>query len=316
MRRWSLVGIAWLCGVGTPALAQSDPRSALRAGWDDAAEVSLHMKLIGHHVRPDTLRHPTSLFDFRFSSSDMAFRGHELLQGNFDGFHVWDISDPSHPTLRSSLVCSGGQGDLSIYRNLLFMSVEETRGRIDCGTQGVSDTVSAERFRGVRIFDVSDIDHPRQVAAVQTCRGSHTNTLVVDPQDTANVYVYVAGTARVRPNAELAGCLSDTTGADPNTSLFRIEVIKVPLDAPQNASVVSTPRIFADAAGHANGLWKGGTHGEGTQQTYRTDMCHDITVYSAIGLAAGACSGNGILLDIHDPVHPTRVAEVVDPNFA
>jgi hypothetical protein len=198
----------------------------------------------------------------------------------------------------------------------LFISVEETRGRLDCGTQGVADTVSAERFRGVRIFDITDIDHPKQVAAVQTCRGSHTHTLVLDPNDTTNVYIYVSGTGPVRSGSELAGCALGASLSDTATSLFRIDIIQVPVAAPQNARVVNSPRIFADSAGAIAGLWQGGTHGAGTQTTSQTNQCHDITVYSAIGLAAGACSGNGILLDIRDPVHPKRVAAVIDPNFA
>jgi hypothetical protein len=176
--------------------------------------------------------------------------------------------------------------------------------------------VSKERFRGVRIFDVTDVDHPKQVAAVQTCRGSHTHTLVVDPKDTKNVYIYVSGTAGVRSPNELAGCSPLPPEQDKNTSLFRIDVIQVPLDHPQDAKVVSNPRIFADAAGNVAGLWKGGAHGEGTQSTNVTDQCHDITVYSAVGMAAGACSGNGLLLDIRDVVHPKRLDAVADPNFA
>ena len=218
---------------------------------------------------------------------------------------------------RASHICSGGQGDLSVYGNLLFMSVEETRGRVDCGTQGVQDSVSADRFRGVRIFDISNLDRPRQVAAVQTCRGSHTHTLVTDPRDRRNVYIYVSGTAGVRPAAELAGCSGRPSTEDPNTSYFRIEVIRVPLAAPQQARVVNTPRIFANpGTGAINGLWQGGAHGPNTQQTAQTNQCHDITAYTELGLAGGACAGNGILLDIRDPANPVRVAEVSDPNFA
>jgi hypothetical protein len=198
----------------------------------------------------------------------------------------------------------------------MFMSVEETRGRVDCAGGGVKDTVSTERFRGVRIFDISDIAHPKQITAVQTCRGSHTHTLVTDPIDRKNVYVYVSGTSSARSPNELAGCSQKTPGEDPNTSLFRIDIIKVPLAAPQTAKIVSSPRIFADKSGNIAGLWNGGAHGEGTQTTSQTNQCHDITVYTAIGLAAGACSGNGILLDIRDPSKPKRVAEVSDPNFA
>lgn len=274
------------------------------------------MVLVSHKDRPDRFFDPANKGDFGFANADMAFSGNYLFLGGFNGFQVWDISNPANPTLRASHVCPGGQGDLSVYRNLLFMSVEETRGRVDCGTQGMTDTVSVQRFRGVRIFDITDIQRPRQVAAVQTCRGSHTHTLVTDPKDQTHVYIYVGGTAPVRPASELAGCSGLPPQEDRNTSLFRIEVIRVPVARPQDARVVNMPRIFADTAGNIAGLWAGGTHGPGTQETDATDQCHDITVYTEIGLAAGACSGNGILLDISDPANPRRVAEVADPNFA
>ncbi|HEX9367619.1 MAG TPA: hypothetical protein VF921_13385, partial [Vicinamibacterales bacterium] len=214
-------------------------------------------------------------------------------------------------------VCPGGQGDMSVHGNLLFMSVEQTRGRVDCGTQGVTDTASPERFRGVRIFDISDISKPKQVAAIQTCRGSHTHTLVTDPKDSANIYIYGSGTGQVRPGEELAGCSAKDPNEDPNTALFSIDVIKVPLAAPSKAAIVNRPRIFADEqTGAIAGLEKGGDRGPGTQAARVTNQCHDITVYPAVGLAAGACSGNGILLDISDPVHPVRLDAASDKNFA
>jgi hypothetical protein len=299
--------------LATPALAQ-DPRVGLKVGFQDAGEAIRHLTLVSHTPKQDGWFNPNNLGDFGFANSDLAFQKNLVFQGGWHGWQAWDISNPKAPRLRKAFVCQGGQGDLSVHGNLLFMSVEDLVGRVDCGTQGVSDTVSAERFRGVRIFDISDIDNPKQVAAVQTCRGSHTHTLLVDPNDKANVYVYVQGTGPVRSPNELAGCNAQPD--DAGTSLFRIEVIKVPLAAPQNAEVVSMPRVFADAAGNAAGLWKGGSHGEGTQNTAITDQCHDITVYPAIGLAAGACSGNGILLDIKDPANPKRIDEVIDPNFA
>src|SRR5829696_3223726 len=216
------------------------------------------------------------------------------------------------------------------------MSVEMPNGRLDCGTQGFPPPppqpsppaeeknkqplppAQKDRFRGVRIFDISDIRHPKQVAAVQTCRGSHTHTLVVDPNDKDNVYIYVSGTSFVRQTEELAGCSGEAPDKDPNTALFRIEVIKVPLAKPQDAKVVSSPRLFMDpGTGALNALSSGGTHGkEGPEKPTDTDQCHDITVYSQLGLAAGACSGNGILIDIKDPVNPKRLDAVNDPNYA
>ncbi|MGQ0562577.1 MAG: LVIVD repeat-containing protein [Gemmatimonadota bacterium] len=293
-----------------------DPRVGLEAGWLDAGQAIRNLELVAHQPKPAAFLDPSNPGAAGQTNSDLAFKDNFVFQGTYGGFQVWDIGDVSKPKLRLAFVCPGGQGDVSVHGNLLFHSVEATSGRLDCGTQGVIDTVSAERFRGVRIFDISDIDRPKQVAAIQACRGSHTHTLVTDPKDKSHVYIYISGTSVVRSPSELAGCSGRAPEEDPNTSLFRIDIIEVPLAAPQNARIVNSPRIFADTAGNIAGLWLGGTHGEGTQQTSRTDECHDITAYTQIGLAAGACSGNGILLDISDPVNPKRIAEVADPNFA
>src|SRR5262245_29420201 len=252
-----------------------------------------------------------------FANSDLAFSRDHLVLGSFHGFNTYSIEDPKKARLLVSVVCPGGQGDVSVYGNLLFMSVEQTRGRVDCGTQGVQSPVSSERFRGVRIFDISDFRKPKQVAAVQTCRGSHTHTLVIDSRDKANVYIYAQGTGQVRSAQELAGCSGEAPEKNADTALFSIDVIQVPVAAPQNAKIINRPRIFADpATGAIAGLWRGGDHGPGTQRTSSTNQCHDITVFAEARLAAGACSGNGILLDISDPVHPIRLDQVVDKNFA
>jgi hypothetical protein len=297
-----------------PAPPAEDPRIGLRAGLTDAGEAIRNMVHVAHKPRPEGFVNPGNPGDLNFGNSDLAFRGNYVVVGNFGGFQVYDVSNPSNPVLRTALICPGGQGDVSIHGNLVFMSVEQPRGRIDCGADAPTQAVSPERFRGVRIFDISDMARPRQVGAVQTCRGSHTHSLLQHPGDRENVYVYVSGAAGVRPEDELPGCIG--VADSPETALFRIEVIRVPLAAPQNAAVVSEPRVFADEAGNIAGLWRGGTHGAGTQQTAGTNHCHDITTYPALGLAAGACSGNGILLDIRDPVNPRRIHEVVDPNFA
>jgi hypothetical protein len=339
----------------------NDPRYTLKPGLYDAGETSMGLKHLLFIKKPDafqlgssqpddlkvqktlgqlgvsdTSKMPKSMqmviAQLAFANSDMAFQGNYLFQGNFYGIDIFDISNPAKTSLLTSMVCPGGQGDVSVYKNLLFMSVEMPNGRIDCGTQGFPPgpppapgdetkpqlpAAQKDRFRGVRIFDISDIRHPRQVAAVQTCRGSHTHTLVVDPNDKDNVYIYVSETSFVRQPEELAGCSAEPPSQDPNTSLFRIDVIKVPLAAPQDVKIVSSPRVFMDPrTGALNGLTNGGTHGKGGEKPRPTDQCHDITVYSALGLAAGACEGNGILLDIKDPVHPKRVDAVNDPNYS
>lgn len=344
----------------------SDPRAKLAPGLYNAGEAAMGMKhlilvkkpatfqlgtsnpddpkvqkMLGQLNMPNAAKIPKPMHlviaQLAFANSDLAFQGNHLFQGNFYGVNIFDISNPAHSKLLTSLVCPGGQGDVSVYKNLLFMSVEQPNGRLDCGTQGFPadpappadaekgkdkkrpvPSAQKDRFRGVRIFDISDIRNPKQVAAVQTCRGSHTHTLVVDPNDKDNVYIYVSGTSFVRKPEELAGCSGEEPDKDPNTSLFRIEVIKVPVAAPQDAKVVSSPRVFMDArTGAINALTNGGTHGKkGPEKPKETNQCHDITVYSAIGLAAGACSGNGILLDIKDPANPKRVDAVNDPNYS
>jgi hypothetical protein len=342
----------------------NDPRYKLTPGLYDAGETSLGLKHLQLVKKPDAFQLGTDdaddpkvqkligqlgigggamkmpkplqlvIAELAFSNSDLAFQGNHLFQGNFYGMNIYDISNPGQTTLVTSMVCPGGQGDVSVYKNLMFMSVEMPNGRLDCGTQGFPPepppaaghekerrrpVAQAERFRGVRIFDITDIKNPKQVAAVQTCRGSHTHTLVVDPNDKDNVYIYVSGTSFVRQPEELAGCSGEAPDKDPNTALFRIEVIKVPVAAPQDAKVVASPRVFIDPrTGALNGLSNGGSHGKNDEETKPSDsnQCHDITVYSALGLAAGACSGNGILLDIKDPVHPKRLDAVNDPNYS
>ncbi|HEV3254916.1 MAG TPA: hypothetical protein VG033_10940 [Candidatus Acidoferrales bacterium] len=341
----------------------NDPRFKLAPGLYNAGETSMGMKHLLLLKKPDAFQLGTSDADnpkvqktlsqlgagggelskmpkplqlviaqLAFANSDLAFQGNHLFQGNFYGLSIYDISHPAKAALLTSLVCPGGQGDVSVYKNLLFMSVEMPNGRVDCGAQGFPPeppppaghekerrlpAAQKDRFRGVRIFDISDIKNPKQVAAVQTCRGSHTHTLVLDPNDKDNVYIYVSGTSFVRQPEELAGCSGEKPDKDPNTALFRIEVIKVPVAAPQDAKVVSSPRVFIDPrTGALNGLNNGGSHDKGEEKPSDSDQCHDITVYSAIGRAAGACSGNGILLDVTDPVHPKRVDAVNDPNYS
>jgi hypothetical protein len=357
-----------------------DPRVGLRAGLMNAAEATWNMGVLS--------RTPPSANFAGITNSDLAFTGPYAIQGSYNGYQVWDISNPASPTLKTAFLCPASQSDVSVYKNLVFVSGEGLSGRLDCGTEGVKDTVSKERLRGLRIFDISDIEHPKNVGNVQTCRGSHTHTLLVDPKDQENVYVYISGSSRVRSPSELAGCVSASPTEDPNSALFRIEVIKVPLAHPEQAAIVSSPRIFndlvaparhgeapADIAANAKAVAEAHAHGgftakiEGEEMVLpsrftmpmldsivkarngtgaptaadsaalRTNLqgmidkmfgeagpsngprpgptqCHDITVYPAIGLAGGACEGYGLLLDISDPAHPTRLAAVADSNFS
>jgi hypothetical protein len=365
-----------------------DPRVGLRAGWMNAAEAAWNLRVVAEAPKPASFTNASDPGDFGYLNSDLAFTGHYVIQGNFHGLQVWDIAQPTHPTLVASFVCPDAQNDVSVYRNLLFTSGEDFNGRLDCGTQGVADSVSKDRMRGIRIFDISDILHPKAVTSVQTCRGSHTHTVVTDPNDTANIYIYVSGSAPVRSPTELAGCSALTPDQDPNSELFRIEVIQVPLAHPEQAHVVGKPAILADLAAReshgeapediaaaakaaaearAKGGFTAAIRGEeivlgprfvasrldsivkarggsgaptgADSATLRAAaqsivdrlvnpptpgngprpgpvQCHDITVYPALGIAGGACAGYGLLLDIHDPVHPRRIAAVADTNFA
>ncbi|WP_189453158.1 DUF305 domain-containing protein [Cognatilysobacter bugurensis] len=249
-----------------------------------------------------------------FSNTDMAFSNDVLVVGNYHGFNAYRLGADGVPTLVSSVVCPGGQGDVSIVGNLLLMSVEETRGRLDCGLQGVVEDVSKDRFRGLRVFDISDLARPKQVAAVQTCRGSHTHSVV--SSDDKRIVVYNSGTSSVRKQKELERCVDEVPG-DTRTALFRIDVIEIPVADPSKARVVDSPAVFADPkTGTLAGLWRGGDHGDMTQKTSKTDHCHDITVFPEKKIAAGACSGNGILFDISNPLKPKRIDAVTDTGFA
>ncbi|MEP6688858.1 MAG: hypothetical protein ABJC36_10965, partial [Gemmatimonadales bacterium] len=215
-----------------------DPRIGLKAGLMNAQEATWNLRVVSKTP-------PSSQFA-GITNSDLAFTGHYAIQGSYNGWQVWDIADPRKPVLKTAYVCPASQSDVSVYRNLLIVSGEDLSARLDCGAEGVTDTVSAERLRGVRIFDITDIAHPRNVGNVQTCRGSHTHTMVVDPKDSANVYVYVSGSSRVRSAKELPGCVAATPSEDPNSALFRIEVIKIPVAHPEQAAIVNSPRIFQD----------------------------------------------------------------------
>ncbi len=319
-------------------MVRYDKDTTKRVMASKAAEASWNMRLIANMP-------PAEPF-IGVTHSDLGFIGKYAIQGNYDGYQVWDISTPSKPKLYDEYVCRGSQSDVSVYRNLIFVSGEATSGRLDCGLQGVTDSVSKERFRGIRIFDATDLAHPKYIQSVQTCRGSHTHTVVEDPKDKENVYVYVSGSSGVRPAAELAGCVDLAPDVDPNGEQFRIEVIQVPLANPVAAHVISKPGILlslapaprnsarlaqdsvdnaaraaaAAAAGRGGrggrGGAAGGRGGRGNQPPRGPVQCHDITGYPAIGMAGGACGGYGLLLDITDVANPKRLGAAADSNMS
>ena len=327
-----------------------EPRASLSPGFEDAGQAIWNLKLVTTLPKPPGFFDPQNPADLppakpsveseesaeeeddgqsnrgtewgerspllSFSNTDMAFVDDKLVVGSYHGFNVYELQQDGVPKLFSSVVCPGGQGDVSIVGDLLIMSVEQTRGRIDCGLQGVSEDSSPERFRGLRIFDISDPSRPAQVGQVQTCRGSHTHSVISGPGEDGKIIVFNSGTGSVRDGKELEGCVGDIAG-DERTALFRIDVIEIPVDDPSQARIVSSPAVFADPeTGRLAGLWPGGDHGEGTQESRVTSQCHDITAFPGSGIAAGACSGNGIIFDISDPYHPKRIDEVVDQGFA
>jgi len=367
-----------------------DPRVGLGAGWMNAAQATWNLRLLSATPPSQQFVDLDTPGNDEFINSDLAFTGPDVIQGNFHGFQIWDISQPAHPTLVTAYVCPGSQNDVSVYRHLLFVSVESLSGRIDCGGQGVPDSTSADRMRGIRIFDITDIAHPKPVANVQTCRGSHTHTLVTDPRDTTVVYLYVSGAAPVRSPTELRGCSARPPEQDPSSERFRIEVIRVPLAHPEQAAVIGKPPILTGlveapshgeapediaaaakvaAAARARGAFTAtiegmemvlpsrfidalldslvkvrrgpaagpptGADSAALRQVIQVIVdsivtqppgpggvrpgpvqCHDITVYPAIGLAAGACAGYGLLLDIRNPAAPRRIGAVADSNFS
>ena len=320
-----------------------DPRASLKGGLYHAEEAILNLDLVQSLKKPAGFFDPSNPLNERlsnedkedeeekplaersrnsrspmlsFSNTDMAFSGNVMVAGSYHGFNIYNLDNQGHAKLVSSVICPGGQGDVSIVGNLLIMSVEQNRGRIDCGLKGAGTEPNPERFRGIRIFDISDLKRPQQVGAVQTCRGSHTHSVVSGPDENGIIIVYNSGTSSVRDQEELESCFEAIPG-DNRTALFRIDVIEIPVADPSEAKIVKSPTVFADPeTGALAGLWRGGDHGDDTQDTSRTDECHDITVFPSKNLAAGACSGNGILFDISDPYNPRRLDVVTDVGFA
>jgi len=283
------LSLALLIAGSAQAQGNPDPRVGLKGGLNDAAEAVWNLKVMS--------KTPPSEKFVGSVNSDMAFTGNYVIQGSYNGYQIWDISNPSKPSLKIGNYCPASQSDVSVYKNLLFVSSEGTSGRIDCAGTGVKEAVSAERLRGIRIFDITDLAHPKSVADVQTCRGSHTHTVLVDPKDNANVYVYVSGSAGVRPEAEMAGCVAAAPDKDQNSALFRIEVIKVPLAHPEQAAIVSSPRIFNDLVAPAR-------HG---------DAPEDVAAAAKIAAEARAHGGfTAIVFGTERALNPAMISPILD----
>ena len=329
--------IALVVGAAPVVRAQTyptgnDPRNGLKPGMYDAGEAAQGLRLVSFSRKPAAFDSARGL---AFINSDLAFRDHYVYQGNFAGFTIWDVKDPAHPSMVAVVPCITSQGDPSIIGNLLFISAEGNGNRNDCAKGGVQDP--ADHMAGVRIYDVSNPASPRLIKNVQTCKGSHTHTVIPDPKNKDVVYIYVSGNQGARPATELAGCNNGTDPADVNNSLYRLDVIKVSLEHPEQAAVVTGARIFTglDAAPTSEmrreaqaeraarrSAAGGGTANGNAQQAGDPRMatgprnCHDVTAYPAMNLLAGACASYGLLVDISNPEKPVRLDARADTNFS
>ena len=303
----------------------NDPRNGLKWGMLDAGTAQSGMRLVSFTPKPAEF---DSVKGLTFINSDLAFRGRYVYQGNFSGFSIWDVSNPSKPAKVAVVPCVTSQGDPSIYGNLLFISAEGNGNRNDCAKGGVKDTADHKsHMAGVRIYDVSNPKAPKLIKNVQTCKGSHTHTIIPSPTDKGVIYIYVSGNQGARPETELAGCNNGTDPADEKNSLYRLDVIKVPLAHPEQADVVTGARIFTNMApaptraggGGRRGGRRGGAPGSDTlppPPPTGPRNCHDVTAYPAMHLLAGACASYGLLVDISNPEKPVRLDARADTNFS
>jgi len=298
----------------------NDPRNRLKYGMLDAGTAQKGMRLVSFTPKPAEF---DSVRGLTFINSDLAFRGHYVYQGNFSGFSIWDVSNPAKPAKVAVVPCVTSQGDPSIVRNLLFISAEGNGNRNDCAKGGVQNP--ADHMAGVRIYDVSNPKAPKLIKNVQTCKGSHTHTVIPSPTDKGVIYIYVSGNQGARPETELAGCNNGADPADEKNSLFRLDVIKVPLAHPEQAEVVTGARIFTNMVpaptrgGNQRRGRRGAAAGADTSAPPPPTgprNCHDVTAYPAMHLLAGACASYGLLVDISNPEKPVRLDAAADTNFS
>ncbi|MFF3850266.1 LVIVD repeat-containing protein [Streptomyces sp. NPDC002328] len=294
--------------TAAPAAATPDPgdgpaveREVSQRAQAEAAEAIADGAIPGKDeiVHSDNIEHLTNIPKdvLPGTNSDLAFQGDYAFSGNYDGFRIFDISDPKAPKTVSQVLCPGSQNDISVSGDLLFLSTDSSRSDSSCNstTQPATEKSSWE---GMKVFDISDKKNPKYVAAVETACGSHTHTLVPERK---NVYVYVSSYS---PNAAYPDCQPPHDG---------ISIIKVPRESPEKAAVVGFPVLFP-GEGPDGGGNPGGPTNPGVS---KTTGCHDITVLPSKNLAAGACMGDGILFSIKDPEHPKVIDRVQDNvNFA
>lgn len=217
------------------------------------------------------------------TGTDIAFQDDRAYVGNYSGFSVWDISKPKNPTKISQVSCPGAQNDISVSGDLLYLSTDSSRSDDSCSSEPQSGTVK-ESWEGIKIFDISNANNPKYLKSVETACGSHTNTLV--PGDKSTEFIYVSS---YNPSSNLPDCQPPHDG---------ISIIEVPKKNPAKAKVVATPVLFPDGGNES------------------TNGCHDITAYPKRKIAAGACMGDGIIMDIRNPQKPKVIERVSDPNFS
>ncbi|MFI5759164.1 LVIVD repeat-containing protein [Streptomyces sp. NPDC051569] len=285
-----------------PAAATPDPGDAPAKGAISAGQVAEAKTAIQQGEIPgvDEVVHSANIKHLANvpkdalagTNSDLAFQGKYAFAGNYDGFRIFDLSNPKAPKTVAQVLCPGSQNDITVSGDLLFLSTDSSRSDNSCSSVSQPATEKSS-WEGMKIFDISDKKNPKYVAAVETACGSHTHTLVPERKD---VYIYVSSYS---PSASFPDCQPPHDG---------ISIIKVPRKAPQQAAVVDFPVLFPD----------GGNPGAPTNPgVSATTGCHDITVLPSKDLAAGACMGDGILLDIKDPARPRVIDRVQDNvNFA
>ena len=272
-----LLVIAAMLPAARPAMADPTGPPGSGSGQD---QHSRNMKLLGSSPKTGT------------TNSDLAFWGKIAYQGNYNGFRVIDISRPDRPSVLADVDCGSGQGDVTVWQNILVRSVDYPMTERSCAGERSPDPTLPGQFEGVQIFDVSDPRHPQLTKLVDTDCGSHTNTLIPDPAH-GRVLIYVLSYFLL-PGPKCGD------GREANPLHAKFSIVSVPLTHPQDAAVVATPPIDAEPFA-LEGL--GPTIG-----------CHDVGVFMPLHLAAVACLSEAQLWDISDPLHPRTITRIQEPD--